>query len=106
MKQIEGSHEATHIAHRPRRNTSSIPVRLMSLLACAALVGGAAYSRAGETLAQNREAADDQNEHEFGGTENQNELQGPTKHITVEMHEGTNMSAVPSPVAGSHNLTS
>ena len=97
MKQIEGSHEATHIAHRPRRTTSSIPVRLMSLLACAALVGGAAYSRAGETLAQNLEAADDQNEHQFGGTENQNELQGPTKHITVEMHEGTNMSAVPSP---------
>ena len=58
----------------------------MSLLACAALVGGAAYTRAGDTLAQN-----------FGGTDNQNELPGPTNDITVEMHEGTNMNAFPSP---------
>jgi len=41
--------------------------------------------------------SDDQNEQDFGETENQNELPSPTKHITVEMHEGTNMSAVPSP---------
>ena len=86
MKQIKGSHEAKHIFHRPRRNASSLPVRLMSLLACAALVGGAAYTRAGDTLAQN-----------FGGTDNQNELPGPTNDITVEMHEGTNMNAFPSP---------
>ena len=106
MKQIRGSHQATHIFHRPRRNASSIPVRWISLLACAALVGVASYSRADDTFAQNsartnNEAdfagSDDQNEHEFGGTDNQNELTGPTKHITVEMHEGTNMSAVPSP---------
>jgi Tol biopolymer transport system component/imidazolonepropionase-like amidohydrolase len=68
MKQMKGLHKA------------------MSLLTCAALVGGAAYSRADDTLEQN-----------FGGTDNQNELQGPTRHITVEMHEGTNMAAVPSP---------
>ena len=80
------SREATHIVHRPQRNTSSIPVRLMSLLAYAALIGGAAYSRADDTLEQR-----------FGGADNQNELPGPTKHITVEMHEGTNMAAVPSP---------
>ena len=68
MKQMKGLHKA------------------MSLLTCAALVGGAAYSRADDTLEQN-----------FGGTDNQNELPGPTRHITVEMHEGTNMAAVPSP---------
>ena len=61
-------------------------VRLISLLACAALVGSAAYLRAGDTLAQ-----------DFAGPANQNDLTGPTKDITVEMHEGTNMAAVPSP---------
>ena len=94
MKQVKGSHEATHVFHRPRRNVPSIPVRLMSLLACAALAGGAAYSRADETLEQNSAGADNQR---FGGADNQNELQGRTRHITVEMHEGTNMAAVPSP---------
>src|SRR5882757_2486727 len=79
MKQLRGF-------CRPQRNASTIPVRLMSLFACAVLVGGAAYSRADDTLEQN-----------FGGTDNQNELPGPTRHITVEMHEGTNMAAVPSP---------
>ena len=34
---------------------------------------------------------------DFAGTANQNDLTAPTKDITVEMHEGTNMSAVPSP---------
>jgi dipeptidyl aminopeptidase/acylaminoacyl peptidase len=40
----------------------------------------------GDTLAQN-----------LAGPDNQNELPGPTKDITVEMHEGTNMAAFPSP---------
>jgi Tol biopolymer transport system component len=106
MKRIRGSHQAIHISHRPRCNASSNPVRWISLLACAALVGVASYSRADDTFAQNsgrtnNEAdfagSDDQSEHDFGGTDNQNQLTGPTKHITVEMHEGTNMSAVPSP---------
>jgi Tol biopolymer transport system component len=97
MKQMKSSHEATHVVRRPRRNASSIPVRLLSLLACAALVGGAAYSRADETLAPDSEATDGQNEHAFGGTQHQNELAGPTRSLTVEMHEGTNMAAVPSP---------
>ncbi len=61
-------------------------VRLISLLACAALVGSATYLRADDTLAQ-----------DFAGPANQNDLTGPTKDITVEMHEGTNMAAVPSP---------
>ncbi|TMH21187.1 MAG: hypothetical protein E6H64_08845 [Betaproteobacteria bacterium] len=78
-------HEARHVSARLCCETGR-PVRLMSLLACAALVGGAAYTRAGDTLAQN-----------FGGTDNQNELPGPTNDITVEMHEGTNMNAFPSP---------
>src|SRR5258708_3672023 len=82
---MKGSHEATHVFHRPRRNASSIPVRLMSLLAFAALVGGSAYSRADDDALN------------FGGTDNQNELRGPTRHLAVEMHEGTNMAAVPSP---------
>jgi Tol biopolymer transport system component/imidazolonepropionase-like amidohydrolase len=68
MKQMKGSHKA------------------MSLHTGAARVVGAEYARADDTPEQN-----------FGGTENQNELPGPTRHITVEMHEGTNMSAVPSP---------
>src|SRR5258708_14175377 len=82
---MKGSHEATHVFHRPRRNASSIPVRLMSLLAFAALVGGSAYSRADDDALN------------FGGTDNQHELGGPTRHLAVEMHEGTNMAAVPSP---------
>ena len=61
-------------------------VRLISLLACAALVGSATYLRADDTLAQ-----------DFAGPANQNDLTAPTKDITVEMHEGTNMAAVPSP---------
>jgi len=94
MKQMKGSHEATHIFHRPRRDASSIPVRLMSLLACAALVVVAPYSRADDTPEQNIGGSDNQH---FGGADHQNELPGPTKHITVEMHQGTNMAAVPSP---------
>ena len=85
MKQTKVSHEATRSFHR-RRDASAIPVRIIALFACAALVGSAAYLRAGDTLAQN-----------FGGADNQNELPGPTKDISVEMHEGTNMNAFPSP---------
>ena len=86
MKKMKGSHEAKHLLHQQGRNASSVRVRLISLLACAALVGGAAYSRAGDTLAQS-----------FGTADNQNQLPGPTNNITIEMHEGTNMNAFPSP---------
>ena len=87
MKQMNVSHEATRGFHRWRRNASAIPARLISLLACLALVGSAAYLRAGDTLEQSG----------FAGPENQNELPAPTNDIMVEMHEGTNMAAVPSP---------
>src|SRR5438067_692742 len=63
-----------------------IPVRLLSLAACAALIGSVTYLRAGDLVAQ-----------DFAGPENQNDLRPPTKDIAVEMHEGTNMAAVPSP---------
>ena len=86
MKQTKVSHEATRSLHRQRRDASAIPVCMIALLACAALVGSATYLRAGDTLAQS-----------FGGADNQNELPGPTNNITIEMHEGTNMNAFPSP---------
>ena len=101
MKQIKASHEATR-SFRGERSTSTIPVRLISLLACAALVGGAAY-----VGADDRDDDRDAREHEhhgrdahklgFAGPENQNELSRPTNDITLEMHEGTNMAASPSP---------
>src|SRR5436190_8445551 len=101
VKQIKASHEATR-SFRGERSTSTIPVRLISLLACAALVGGAAYVRADD-----RDDDRDAREHEhhgrdahklgFAGPENQNELSRPTNDITLEMHEGTNMAASPSP---------
>ncbi|HEX4597964.1 MAG TPA: hypothetical protein VH278_09280, partial [Burkholderiaceae bacterium] len=68
---------------------------VMSLLACAALIGGPAYLRAGDARADDGRGDDARGD--FGGVAHQNELPGPTKHITVEMHEGTNMAAVPSP---------
>jgi len=63
-----------------------IPVRLLSLAACAALIGSVTYLRAVDSFAQ-----------DLAGPENQNDLAAPIKDITVEMHEGTNMAAVPSP---------
>src|SRR5215470_14732445 len=86
MKARNDSHEAACAFRRDQRNASSISVRLMSLIACAAMVGGAAYLRAGDAVAQ-----------PYGTADNQNELPGPVKEIAVEMHEGTNMAAVPSP---------
>src|SRR5579862_5918263 len=86
MKQVKDSREAKNVLHRQGSNASSIPVRSISLLAFAALIGGTAYTHAGDTLAQS-----------FGGTANQNQLPGPTNDITIEMHEGTNMNASPSP---------
>ena len=101
VKQIKASHEAAR-AFRGERSTSTIPVRLISLLACAALVGSVAYVRADD-----RDDDRDAREHEhhgrdahklgFAGPEDQNELSRPTNDITLEMHEGTNMAASPSP---------
>jgi len=85
MKPKKFSHQATRSFHQ-RRDASAMSVRLAALLACAALVGSAAYLPAGDTLAQS-----------FGGADNQNQLPGPTNNITIEMHEGTNMNAFPSP---------
>ena len=87
MKSLDASREATHDFALRRGNAPSIPGRLMSLLACAAFVGGAAYMSATDTRAQTG----------FAGPDNQNELTSPSKDITIEMHEGTNMAAVPSP---------
>jgi len=86
MKEMNGSREATCDYRRRQRSASSIGVRMMSLVACAALVGGAAYLLVGDAVAQN-----------FGTADNQNELPGPVNNVTVEMHEGTNMNASPSP---------
>src|SRR5689334_2783278 len=76
--------EAIGIVHG-RRRPALLSVRLMSLVACAALVGGTPYSRADAAAL------------DLAGPENQNELAAPFKDVTVEMHEGTNMAAVPSP---------
>jgi Tol biopolymer transport system component len=84
MEHVKVSKAAMRTFHR--RNTSAISTRLMSLLACAALAGGAPYAGAVDTSALG-----------LAGPENQNELTAPTKDLTVEMHEGTNMAAVPSP---------
>src|SRR3989454_12230911 len=101
VKQIKTSHEATR-SFRGERSTSTIPVRLISLLACAALVGSVAYVRADD-----RDDDRDAREHEhhgrdghklgFAGPEGQNELSRAPNDITLEMHEGTNMAASPSP---------
>src|SRR4051794_35591750 len=85
MKQMKDSPAARPVFDQPRRVWPA-SVRVVSLLASAALAGGAAYSYSGGTFAQ-----------AFGTTANQNELPGPVKEITVEMHEGTNMAAFPSP---------
>ena len=79
----------THDARPPfvrRPHNGSLSVRLMSLFACAALIGAAPYALAVDTSTLG-----------LAGPENQNELTAPTKDLTVEMHEGTNMAAVPSP---------
>src|SRR6516165_9613470 len=86
MKAMHQSHEATCVFHRQQRSASSLPVRLMSLAACAAIAGGAAFSHVGDAVAQ-----------PYGTADNQNELPGPVNNITIEMHEGTNMNAFPSP---------
>src|SRR4051794_25851930 len=86
MQHLNVSGGASRAFLRQQRHPSGVPVRLATLLTCAALVGGTGYLRSGDTLAQN-----------LAGPTNQNELPGPTKDITVEMHEGTNMAAVPSP---------
>src|SRR5207247_9601893 len=87
VKQIKASHEATR-SFRGERSTSTIPVRLISLLACAALVGGVAYVRADD-----RDDERDAREHAhhgrdayelgLGGPENQNELSRPTNDLTL-----------------------
>ena len=66
-----------------RRNNASVPARLMSLFACAALAASAGSSYAADLA--------------LAGADNQNELTAPFKDLTVEMHEGTNMAAAPSP---------
>jgi Tol biopolymer transport system component len=91
---MKASDEATRTFCR-QRNASAVPVRLMSLLTCAALIGSAAYLRTDDARAD--DPREDDAGAQFGGTAHQNELPGPTKHLTVEMHEGTNMAAVPSP---------
>jgi len=88
MKQTKAARARTRTAriqHSARKGPVS-SIRLLSLLTCAALVGSGAYLAAGDTRAQS-----------LAGPENQNELPGPTKDITLEFHEGTNMAAVPSP---------
>jgi Tol biopolymer transport system component len=87
MKAGEVSCSASPIPHR-RRRSPSLPIRLASLLACAALAGGAHYVHAAGASTPVLGLA---------GPENQNELPAPFKDIAVEMHEGTNMAAVPSP---------
>jgi Tol biopolymer transport system component/imidazolonepropionase-like amidohydrolase len=85
MSEVGISCEAA-VDFRPRqRKASAVAGRLISLLACAALVGSAAYVRAEDEIEG------------FGGPQHQNLLKGPTRNITVEFHEGTNMDAVPSP---------
>src|SRR5882762_10041317 len=90
-------------SNRKRRHfVKQIAVCLRALLACAALAGSAAYVRADDGDDER-----DAREHEhhgrdahklgFAGPENQNELSRPTNDITLEMHEGTNMAASPSP---------
>src|SRR5437763_9144300 len=86
MKHTELLRDATHGFNRARRDASAIRVGLISLIACAALVGSPTYLRAGDSFAR-----------DLAGPENQNDLAAPIKDITVEMHEGTNMAAVPSP---------
>ena len=84
MERRENAHDATRISHERQRKIILAP--LMSLMASAALIGGAPYALAANTSALG-----------LAGPENQNELTAPFKDITVEMHEGTNMAVVPSP---------
>jgi Tol biopolymer transport system component len=85
-----------------QRDASALPVRLprlISLLTCAALIGGTAFAaidaRADDETAD--AAHSDSSHGQFGGVADQNELTGQTRHLEVEMHQGTNMAAVPSP---------
>jgi len=90
--------------------------RWILMLSCAALVGGAGWLGAGYVRAdddgrgqdgrqQNGRGQDSDDEgarHNvrsgaLAGPEHQNLLHGPTRDISVEMHEGTNMDASPSP---------
>jgi Tol biopolymer transport system component len=96
---MKTSDETTRTFRR-RRNASSLPVRLMSLLTCAALIGSTACLVAIDARADDEPTSDAKTgdaRGDFGGAADQNELQGPTRHLEVEMHQGTNMAAVPSP---------
>jgi Tol biopolymer transport system component len=91
---MKTSDETTRTIRR-QRNTSALPVRLMSLLTCAALIGSTACLVAIDARADDEPTGGARRD--FGGAADQNELTGPTKHLEVEMHQGTNMAAVPSP---------
>ena len=84
MERREVAPDATRTLFAKQRRFISF--RLISLVAGAALAGGTPYALGADTSALG-----------LAGPENQNELTAPFNDITVEMHEGTNMAAVPSP---------